>query len=189
MPDLIATSALGGATAREIRSSRLKIEEIRGRALASIAPFMTGEFTGFTVPDAAEVREDGAFTLFAAGNGVFFVEADAAEHADLVSVMKTRVSGAAITEQTGAWVRVDVTGQMACAMMAKLTMLDLQTQQEMTVSRTLSEHLGLYLMKRSATHLSIYCPSSTARSTWHALEEAAATLVAQSQSAIGAFQS
>ena len=62
-------------------------------------------------------------------------------------------------------------------LMERLTNVDLRSAEDGAATRTVIDHLGCYLIKRSASEISLYCPRSSAQSLHHAMIIAAQSLV------------
>ena len=106
------------------------------------------------------------------------IEAPFATHENIRAHLLTIFGDAAsITEQTDAWVRFDLTAPDLPSLMERLTNVDLRTAAVNTASRTVIDHLGCYLIKRSATEITLYGPRSSAQSLHHALTSAAQSLL------------
>ena len=102
------------------------------------------------------------------------VEAPYATHEDITAILKPIFAEAAsLTEQTDAWARFDVKGDRLPAMFERLCNLDLATQGAGAATRTMMEHLGVYIFIRTPNHISILGPRSSAASLYHALTTAA----------------
>jgi sarcosine oxidase subunit gamma len=111
-------------------------------------------------------------------DGLWLVEAPIAEYEDISQHLRLIFdSSASITEQTGAWVRFDVTSKRALAVFEKLTNLDLATCRIGFASRTTMEHVGCYLIKRSDNLYTVYGPSSSAQFLQHALIVTAQSII------------
>lgn len=109
---------------------------------------------------------------------MWFVEADFATHEDIAAALKPVFGEAAsITEQTDAWVRFDVSGPELVALFERLANVDLATRPDGYATRTVMEHLGVYLVKRSAIDVTLYGPRSSAAVLLHALEVTAKSVI------------
>ena len=103
----------------------------------------------------------------------WMIAAPFATHEDIVVHLKPFFGDAAsITEQTGAWVRFDLTGANLPAMFELLCNLDTRAMQPGHATRTVIEHLGCYVTCTSAG-FTILGPGSSAKSLHHALITAA----------------
>ncbi len=133
---------------------------------------------GLPLPSASTHAAGPVFSAFWATPEMWFVEADFASHEDIVAHLKPAFGEAAsITEQTDAWVRFDVTGAPLAALFERLTNLDLSSLPDGFASRTVIEHLGVYLIRRSASAVVLYGPRSSAQGLLHALEVTAKSVI------------
>ncbi len=108
---------------------------------------------------------------------MWMVEAPFATHEDIrPALLAVFGDAASITEQTDAWVRFDLAGPELERLMERLSNFDLAPAPEGAATRTVIEHMGCYLIKRSAQAITLYGPRSSARSLHHALTVAAASL-------------
>lgn len=107
----------------------------------------------------------------------WMIEADLAAHENIESELKLLLGDAAsITEQTDAWVRFDVSAPNLPLLFERLCNVDLVKVADGFASRTVVEHIGCYLIKRSATKVTVYGPRSSAQSLLHVVETAAHSL-------------
>ena len=126
-------------------------------------------------PGHAETASLAAFWL---APDHWMIEAPFATHENIRQHLLAIFGDAAsITEQTDAWVRFDLTAPDLPSLMERLTNVDLRTAAVNTASRTVIDHLGCYLIKRSATEITLYGPRSSAQSLHHALTFAAQSLL------------
>ena len=133
---------------------------------------------GVPLPPASSHAAGTVFSAFWVTPEMWFIEADFAGHEDITSHLKPAFGEtASITEQTDAWVRFDVAGSGLAALFERLTNLDLATLPDGFASRTVIEHLGVYLIKRSATEVVLYGPRSSAQGLLHALEVTAQSVI------------
>jgi len=86
------------------------------------------------------------------------------------------LDGASVTEQTDAWVGFDLTADDLAALMQRLCNVDFAIVPDGHATRTVMEHLGVYLIKRGKGAARIYGPRSSAESLLHAVEAAAVAL-------------
>jgi sarcosine oxidase subunit gamma len=70
-----------------------------------------------------------------------------------------------------------VAGEGLVALFERLTNLDLAKLPDGFASRTVMEHLGVYLIKRSPTEVALYGPRSSAQGLMHALEVTAKSVL------------
>ncbi len=179
-------TALGHDAAEVVAIGPYRITERFDVALASIAVrreqdkgfAAAAKKAGVPLPGASSHEAGKVFSAFWATPEMWFVEADFATHEDIVAQLKP-VFGetASITEQTDAWVRFDVAGADLPALFERLTNVDLTQRPDGFATRTVMEHLGVYLIKRSATEVVLYGPRSSAQGLLHALEVTARSVL------------
>ena len=105
--------------------------------------------------------------------GQWMIEAPFDTHEDIVAYLKPAFgAGASISEQTDAWVRFDLIGPDLHAVFELLCNLDTRAMRPGDGTRTVIEHLGCYVICRSAG-FTVLGPRSSARSMHHALVTAA----------------
>lgn len=181
-----ALTALGHDTAEVVEIGPYRIAERSDVALASLAlrrgqdkDFAAAARTaGVPLPAASTHAGGQVFSAFWTTPEMWFVEADFATHEDIVAALKPAFGEtASITEQTDAWVRFDVSGAGLVALFERLSNLDLATLPDGYASRTVIEHLGVYLIRHSATSVTLYGPRSSAQGLLHALEITAKSLI------------
>lgn len=181
-----ALTALGHDAAETVQIGPYRIVERFDVALASLAVrrgqdkafAAAAQKAGVPLPGASSHEAGKVFSAFWVTPEMWFVEADFAAHEDIVAHLKPAFGEmASITEQTDAWVRFDVAGTGLVALFERLTNLDLATLPDGFASRTVMEHLGVYLIKRSATEVVLYGPRSSAQGLLHALEVTATSVI------------
>ena len=92
---------------------------------------------------------------------------------DAEAVVQEEMRGAAYTtEQTDAWVRLELSGPLALAALERLCMLDLGARAfpEGAAARTVTEHMGAILIRTGPEAYLLFSASSSARSFLHAVE-------------------
>lgn len=132
------------------------------------------------LPLPAPARSDVGFpySTFWVAPDMWFVEAPFASHENITDQLKTALGEtASITEQTDAWVRFDVSAADLSPLLERLSNLDLVSLPIGYASRTVIEHLGTYLIKRSKTEVTLYGPRASAQSLLHALEVTAKSVI------------
>lgn len=151
-------------------------------ALASLAPRRgrlaeveaAAAKAGIPLPAPARAQSGTPFGAFWMTPEMWMVEAPFDSHEDIRPAMLAIFGEAAsITEQTDAWARFDLSGEGLERLMERLSNFDLGPAPEGAATRTVIEHLGVYLIKRSATEITLYGPRSSAQSLHHALVTAA----------------
>lgn len=181
-----ALTALGHDAADVVTVGPYRIAERFDVALASLA-MRRGQEKGFAVaakklgvplPQASRFEAGKEFSAFWTTPEMWFVEADFAAHEDIVAALKPGFGEtASITEQTDAWVRFDVSGAGLERLFERLSNLDLGQLPDGFASRTVIEHLGVYLIRQSATSVTLYGPRSSAQGLLHALEVTAKSVI------------
>jgi len=175
-------TALGRDIPQSIEIGSCKIVERFDVALASVAARRGHEsdlanaakVLGIPLPDAGQSASEAIYSSFWVSSDMWFVEAPFDSHEDIVSHLKPALGDhASITEQTDAWVAFDISAPQITTLFERLSNLDLAILAAGTASRTMIEHLGCYLVKRSQTEIRLYGPRSSAKSLFHALEVAA----------------
>ncbi len=173
--------ALGGALPAAERIGPVAIAESMDAALASIAVRRGREAevrtrasrAGLSLPGPGEVAVGAPWTAFWVGPEMWFIEAPHATHEDIVGHLKPLFGDAAsITEQTGAWVRLEVSGPLQ-PLLERLCNLDLWRFGPGSATRTTIEHLGVYAIRRAPDQMTLLGPRSSADSLHHALVTAA----------------
>jgi len=150
----------------------LGISENPSVALASVAARLGQEkafalaaekLFGTALPGPEEVGPGSDYTVFWTGPDQYFVEAPIETHEDIEVRLKLALKeSASVTDQSGGWVRFDVTGEKALATFERLSMPE----------RTVIEHIGCFIITREDS-LSVWAPRSYAGSLSHALQVAA----------------
>ena len=189
MPEhrLAPLTPMGHTTPQTDTIGPVTITENTGMGFASLA---TRRGRGADVANAAKSLN---ITLPAPGHASetalwlapdqWMIAAPFATHEDIVAHLKPVFGdSASITEQTGAWVRFDVTGANLpapelpapdlSAMFDLLCNLDTRAMQPGHATRTVIEHLGCYVTCTTAG-FTILGPGSSAKSLHHALITAA----------------
>ncbi|WP_426036146.1 sarcosine oxidase subunit gamma [Cypionkella sp. TWP1-2-1b2] len=162
------------------------ITENTGTALASLASRLGREAEVASAAAAAGIPLPGpgrslSATLYAAiwlGPAQWMIEAAFITHEDITAQLKPIFGEAAsITEQTDAWVRFDITASDLPALFERLCNHDLRRAGVGAATRTVIDHLGCYVIRRSETEVTILGPRSSAHSLHHALTTAAKALL------------
>lgn len=187
MPELKPLYATGSASAFDATFGDIRIVENDTLALASVASRSGREADtvaraksrfSLNLPDIQNTSQSADYTAFWTGPDQWFVEAPIATHEDIATLLKNGLKdSASVTEQTGGWVRFDVSGASSIAMFERLTMLDLAALPVGTASRTSIEHMGSFVLKRGADSFTVLAPRSYAGSMVHALTLAAKSVV------------
>lgn len=171
------TETIGGVTITErpdIALASVAQRRDTADALAAAAP----DLLGAPWPETASSAGTGDLRAFWMAPGQWMVEAPIAPDDDLAAHLKARLDGAAsVTEQTDAWVVLDITGPSVTALFQRLCPLDLDSLPDGAASRTLLHHLGCFvLVRRAGTAVTVLGPRSAAGSLHHALTTTARAL-------------
>jgi sarcosine oxidase subunit gamma len=147
----------------------------RGRA-AEVQALAAG--AGVPLPGVEAALQGAVYGAFWITPEMWMVEAPIANHEDIrAHLLAVFDEAASITEQTDAWVRFDLSGTGLTRLMERLSNFDLALAPEGAARRTVIEHLGCYVIKRSEALLTIYGPRSSAESLHHALITAARSVL------------
>jgi sarcosine oxidase, subunit gamma len=126
----------------------------------------------------ARAEKGAVYSSFWLSSEQWMIEAAFATHEDIATHLKVIFDDAAsITEQTDAWVRLDVSAPDLNPLFEKLCNVDLATVPGGFATRTVIDHLGCYLIKRAAGEVTIYGPRSSAASLLHMFEVTAHSVV------------
>ena len=188
MASLTPTTALGGTIPFDKTIGGNRIREVSDAVMASLA-MLKGKGTAFKKAAASQLGE-----LPAPGHGGGDAGGDAGsashistiwmgpdqylvEGIDAMTLAATFGTSAAITDQSDAWVRFDVTGGDVVAMLERLSGADTRRMQAGSATRTAIHHMHCVIVCRAGgTDFTILGPRSSAASLHHALVAAAASL-------------
>jgi sarcosine oxidase, subunit gamma len=178
-------TALGDYAPKLITIGAYRVEERFDVALASLATRKGRErdvaayakTKMVPLPPPSKLETTQTFGTFWLSTNQWMIEAPFATHEDLASDLTSSFgSSASITEQTDAWVRFDLSAQDLQPLFERLCNVDLEKAPIGFASRTVIEHIGCYLIKRSAYDVTVYGPRSSAHSLLHVIETAAHSL-------------
>lgn len=183
MHDLTPTPALGAAI-QTIGS--VTIAENTGVALASVAArngraadcgVVLNNVLG-AVPDIGKAVLHDPEAGFWVGPDQWMIGAPMDTHEDIAEQLKNKLGDAAsVTEQSGAWVVFDVTGEGMPDMCEILCNIPIRKMVAGDVQRTMIHQLGCFVIRRDdANHIRILGPRASARSLHHALTSAATSV-------------
>lgn len=180
MAELQAMTALGAREAAVVTVGPVTITERVDVALASVAARrgrdLTAPAKGAGVPLPGPARHEGSapYSTFWVAPEMWFVEAPFATHELIADQLKAAFGEAAsVTEQTDAWVVLDLAAPDLAPLLERLCNVDFPSVADGFATRTVIEHLGCYLIRQSAGAARLYGPRSSAQSLLHALEGAA----------------
>jgi sarcosine oxidase, subunit gamma len=175
-------TALGKRDATTVTHGPLTISERSDVALASVAArkgrmadlAKAAKAAGVPLPAPATHQQGTPYGTFWTAPDMWFVEAPYATHELIADLLKTALGDAAsITEQTDAWVAFDLAAPDLAPVLERLCNVDFSNVPAGYATRTMMEHLGVYLIKHGPGTARLYGPRSSAESLLHALETAA----------------
>jgi sarcosine oxidase, subunit gamma len=178
-------TALGNDTPKTVTIGDVTIVERFDVALASVAIrkgwdkdlAKRAKAAGLPLPAAAKSEAGKTYSAFWMTPEMWMVEAPFASHEDIAAILKATLGDAAsITEQTDAWVRFDVAAIDILPLMERLSNVDLARKPVGFATRTVMDHLGVYLIKRGNNDVTLYGPRASAQSLLHALEVTAKSI-------------
>jgi sarcosine oxidase, subunit gamma len=172
---LKAMTALGAWAAAVVTVGPLTITERTDIALASVAARRGRVLVGpVDLPGPAMWAAGTPYSAFWVAPEMWFVEADFAAHEGIAAEMKAAFGDAAsVTEQTDAWVIFDLAAHDLAPVLERLCNADFSARPTGYATRTMMEHLGVYLIKLGPGSARIFGPRSSAQSLLHAIEVAA----------------
>lgn len=185
MASLQALTALGAREPAVVEIGPLRITERVDLALASVAArrgrmadlAAAARAAGVPLPDAARHQAGAPYSAFWTAPDMWFVEAPFGSHEVIADQLKAALGDAAsITEQTDAWVIFDLAAEDMAPLLERLCNVDFRAVPKGYATRTVMEHLGVYLVKLDQGAVRLYGPRSSAQSLMHALEAAAASV-------------
>ncbi|MDP3195912.1 sarcosine oxidase subunit gamma [Tabrizicola sp.] len=185
MASLMAMTALGRRDPATVTHGPLTISERTDVALASVAArkgrmanlSASARAAGLHLPGPATHSQGTPYSAFWVAPEMWFVEAPFASHELIADMLKAALGDAAsITEQTDAWVAFDVAAPDLAPLLERLCNVDFPAVPQGHATRTVIEHLGVYLIKHGPGTARIYGPRSSAESLLHAVETAAHAL-------------
>ena len=180
---LKALTALGAQEPLVATVGPLTITERADVALASVAARRGQDLTsparaaGVPLPGPLRHAEGETYGAFWVAPEMWFVTAPFASHEDIAGHMQAVFGAAAsVTEQTDAWVILDLAAKDLAAVLERLCNVDFRAAPADHATRTVIDHLGVYLIKQGPGAARILGPRSSAESLVHALKVAAAAI-------------
>jgi sarcosine oxidase subunit gamma len=177
---LTPMTALGAHQPRTVTIGPVTITESFDLALASVAVRAGQDLTvlaqaaGVPLPGPATCQPGAPYSAFWVAPGLWFVEAPYASHEDIAGRMQAIFGAAAsVTEQTDAWVILDLVAPDLTPLLERLSAVDFAAAPDGHSTRTVIDHLGVYLVKQHRGAARLYGPRSSAESLFHALKTAA----------------
>ena len=180
MSSLIPTTALGRTIPFDETIGGNRIHEVSDAAMASLA-MLKGNSAAFKKAAANRLGELPAPGHAAGTNQTSTIwmgpDQYLVEGIDAATLAATFGPSAAITDQSDAWVRFDVTGGNVVAMLERLSGANTRRMQAGSATRTAIHHMHCVIVCRAGgTAFTILGPRSSAASLHHALVTAAASL-------------
>jgi sarcosine oxidase, subunit gamma len=178
----MAMTALGARERATVTHGPLTITERFDVALASVAArkgrmadlAAAAKKADLPLPGPASYLSGTPYSAFWVAAEMWFVEAPFTTHELIADLLKSTLGDAAsITEQTDAWVAFDLAASDLAPVLERLCNVDFRAMPTGYATRTVIEHLGVYLIKQGPGEVRVYGPRSSAKSLWHALETAA----------------
>ena len=173
-------TALGAHEPRVVTVGPVTITERVDLALASVAARRgrdlggAAKAAGVPLPGPASHLAGAAYSAFWVAPEMWFVEAAFASHEDISAGLRAAFGDAAsITEQTDAWVILDLEAPDLGPLLERLCNVDFAAVPDGYATRTVIEHLGCYLVRHGRGAVRVYGPRSSAGSLLHAVEVAA----------------
>ena len=182
MASLQPLTALGKRDATIVTHGPLTITERTDVALASVAArkgrmadlAKAAKTAGVPLPGPATHQQGAPYSAFWTAPEMWFVEAPFATHEPIADLLKSTLGDtASITEQTDAWVAFDLAAPDLTPILERLCNVDYSVRPTGYATRTVMEHLGVYLIKHGPDKARLYGPRSSAESLLHAIETAA----------------
>ena len=182
MASLQPLTALGRREATTVTHGPLTISERTDVALASVAArrgrandlAKAAQTAGILLPGPATHQPGTPYSTFWTATEMWFVEAPYSTHEPIADLLKSALGDAAsITEQTDAWVAFDLAAPDLTPLLERLCNVDYAARPDGYATRTVMEHLGVYLIKHGPDAARLYGPRSSAESLLHAIETAA----------------
>lgn len=187
MTDLIPHTALGGTTPRQLRLRDLTMTERPDLALAWLARRQGAPLPapfGLELPGPGGWHQGGDHAAFWTGPDQWMIEGPGRALEDFALAVAKAAPGASVSDQTDAWVAVDITATSGAAgieaLLPRLVNLDPRRLAPGSATRTGFEHLSVFIIRRAADHLTVLGMRSAAGSLWHGLERAARVQLALS---------
>ena len=184
MASLTPTTALGDTIPFDETIGGNRIREVTDAMMASLA-MLKGKGAAFKKAAASQLG-DMPTPGHAAGNAGSDKHASTVwmgpdqylvEGIDAVTLAAAFGTSAAVTDQSDAWVRFDVTGGNVVAMLERLSGADTRRMQAGSATRTAIHHMHCVIVCRAGgTDFTVLGPRSSAASLHHALVAAAASL-------------
>ncbi len=176
MPELIAKSALDG---RQLALGGVTLAEVEVGPITSVALYPGGAKSvnkglkplGLSMPGPNEMQSKGAARIVWTGR----------DQAFLLGVDAPVLEGAAVTDQSGGWTCISITGPASADVLARLLPLDLRLGAFAvgTVARAPLNHMSAVIIRTGDAAFDLLVFRSMARTAWHELSDAAQAVAAR----------
>lgn len=134
---------------------------------------------GLALPGPGRMSEGEPWSAVWSGPDQWLVMASFDTHEDIVAELEPVFADvAALTEQSDAFARFDLTGAGTAALMERLCPLDVRSMKPGDAARSVVEHIGCHFLCFSPDRLALLGPRSFAASLHHALATAAGSVAA-----------
>lgn len=179
MTDLTPMTALGAVVAREAKLGILTVRENEGLALASLAlrkGTARPALNGLVLPEPGGWSVGQGLAAFWMGPDQWMIEAEARAYEDFATELRGLAPGCSVTEQTDGFVCFEMTssdGSMSILrLLEKLVNIDLAQFGPGRATRTVFEHMAVFVIRRAEDQIAVIGMRSAAASLWHGLETA-----------------
>jgi sarcosine oxidase subunit gamma len=177
VPELIAKTALDGRA--PLTASGTTLAEADPGPVTSIALMPGGEklaakglkTLGLSFPEPNCSAQKGAARIIWTGR----------DQAYLIGVAPPQIDGAALTDQSGGWASLTLTGPLAEGALSRYVALDLRLSAfpQGAAVRTGLYHMNAILIRTAADQITTMVFRSMARTAWHEIEVALRTVAAR----------
>jgi len=177
VPELIAKTALDG---RAVTHGALRLAEVDAGPITSIALFpgqqdaatlaLAAMGLGFPAPNSVVAGANGARLVWTGRDQAFLIGASVPD-----------ISGAAVTDQSGGWTCLSLTGPKVADVLMRLVPLDLRVP-AFPVGRAVRaglNHMNMVLIRSAEDSFEIMVFRSMARTAWHEIEAAMSAVLAR----------
>ncbi len=177
MPELIAKTALEG---REVTHGALRLREVDPGPVTSVALFAGQHDAAARSLAAAGLRFPAPNTVEGGAGGARLVWTGR-DQAFLIGAEPPEVEGAALTDQSGGWCCLALSGPKVADVLMRLVPLDLRLTQ-FPVGRAVRSglnHMGMVLIRTAEDTFEIMVFRSMAHTAWHEVEAAMTGVLAR----------